>query len=139
MGRLLAIDYGRRRCGIAVSDPMQIVAGALCTVSANELLNWIRTYTSKEDVERIIIGEPHNMDGTESESMRDIRPFVSRLRKAMPNMPIEMVDERFTTKIAFQTLLTAGVGKKARNNKSGLVDRVSATIILQTYMDMNQN
>jgi putative Holliday junction resolvase len=134
MGRLLAIDYGKKRCGIAVSDPMKIIANGLTTVATHELFDWLKEYMKKEEVEVLIIGEPKKVTGEYSETMKYIEPFVNRVRKAYPTLKIEMVDERFTTKIAFQAMLDGGVRKQDRNNKNGTVDMVSATIILQTYM-----
>ncbi len=135
MSRILAIDYGKKRCGLAVSDPDRIIAGPLATVAAHELLKFLQDYTSREDVGVIVMGEPHRLDGTDSETMSYIRPFLRQLKKAMPDMPVEMVDERFTTRIAQRAMIDGGVSKKDRNNKNGLVDRVSATLILETYME----
>lgn len=135
MARILAIDYGKKRCGLAVSDPLQIIANPLDTVPAHQLLKCITDYVAREEVSTIVIGEPHKLDGSDSETMTYIRPFLRQLKKALPNMPVEMVDERFTTKIATQAMIDGGVSKKDRNNKSGLVDRVSATLILETYME----
>ena len=136
MSRILAVDYGRKRCGIAVSDPERIIAGGLTTVGSGELVDFIRNYASKEDVGVVVVGYPRNDNGTDSASMEYIKQFLNRMRKVMPEMPIEMVDERYTTKMAFQAMLDGGISKKGRNNKNGLVDKVSATIILETYMDM---
>lgn len=134
MGRLLAIDYGKKRCGIAVSDPMKIIANGLTTVATHELFDWLKNYMSKEDVDVLIIGEPKKVTGEYSETMKYIEPFVNRVRKNFPTLKIEMVDERFTTKLAFQAMIDGGVKKHNRDNKNGTVDMVSATIILQTYM-----
>lgn len=134
MGRLLAIDYGKKRCGIAVSDPLKIIANGLTTVATHELFEWLSGYMKQEDVEALIIGEPKKVTGEYSETMKYIKPFINRVRKVYPNLRIEMVDERFTTKLAFQAMLDGGVKKQGRNNKNGTVDMVSATIILQTYM-----
>ena len=138
MSRILAIDYGKKRCGIAVSDPMRIVAGGLTTVATGELMKFVKDYVQKEDVGVIVMGEPRQMDGSESETMAYIKPFLGRLRKELPDMKVEMVDERFTTKLAQRAMIDGGVSKKDRNNKNGLVDMVSATIILQTYMEMSK-
>ncbi len=135
MGRILAIDYGKKRCGIAVSDPQKIIANGLTTVATHELIDFLKKYSATEDVELIVLGEPKRVDGTDSETMNYIRPFLARMKKEMPQMKIEMVDERFTTKLAFQSMLDAGLKKSSRNNKNGIVDKVSATIILQTYME----
>lgn len=139
MSRILAIDYGKKRCGLAVSDPMRIIAGGLTTVASHELVKFLKDYVAKEDVGVIVVGEPHKLNGVESETMAYIRPFLSQLRKALPEMKVEMVDERFTTKIAQQAMIDGGVSKKNRNNKNGLVDMVSATVILETYMEMIRN
>lgn len=134
MSRILAIDYGRKRTGIAVTDTMQIIAGGLTTVATNELFDFILEYIRKEPVERIIIGLPRQMNNEVSESMQYIRPFINNLRKKIPDMTIELVDERFTSVLAHRTMLEAGLKKKDRQNKS-LVDEISATIILQTYLE----
>lgn len=139
MSRILAIDYGKKRCGLAVSDPLRIVAGGLTTVASADLANYIVDYCAREDVGAIVIGEPHKLNGDESETMTYIRQFLNQLRKKMPNANVVFVDERFTTKIAQRAMIDGGVSKKNRNNKNGLVDMVSATIILETYMDMERN
>lgn len=133
MARIISIDYGRKRVGIAVSDPMQIIAGGLGTVHSKDIITYLTDYCKKENVERIVVGYPKQMNNTESESMRYIRPFVKSLERIF-SIPIEMYDERFTSKIAFQTMIAAGLKKKARRNKA-LVDEISATIILQSYME----
>ncbi len=133
MARIISIDYGRKRVGIAVSDPLQIIAGGLGTVLSKDIFTYLTDYCKKEDVERIVVGYPKQMNNTESESMRYIRPFVKSLERVF-SIPIEMYDERFTSKIAFQTMIAAGLKKKARRNKA-LVDEISATIILQSYME----
>lgn len=137
MGRILAIDYGRKKSGLAVSDPMQIIANGLTTVPSHELFDFIAKYIDEEDVERIVVGYPTQNSGEVSESMKYIEPFVNRLKKNFKNIPIEWVDERFTSKIAFQAMIDGGLKKKARQDKA-LVDKVSATIILQTYMEQNR-
>lgn len=134
MARIMAIDYGRKRCGIAVTDPLQIIANSLTTVATKDLLTFILDYVKKENVETIVIGEPKDMQNNPSESSRYIEPFIGQLRKALPDMIIKRHDERFTSKMAFQTMIDAGLGKKQRQNKS-LVDTISATIILQSYME----
>ncbi len=134
MSRILAIDYGSKRSGIAVSDPLKIIANPLTTVQTNELLDFLKDYTNKEDVDTIIIGMPKKVTGEDSETMKLIRPFVEKLRKIFPDKRVELVDERFTTKIAFQAMIDAGLKKSSRNNKNGIVDKLSATIILQTFM-----
>lgn len=139
MSRILAIDYGKKRCGLAVSDPLRIVAGGLTTVASAELCKFVVDYCAKEDVGVIVMGEPHKMNGEESETMTYIRQFLNQLRKKMPDANVVFVDERFTTKIAQRAMIDGGVSKKNRNNKNGLVDMVSATIILETYMEMERN
>lgn len=134
MARLLAIDYGKKRTGLAVSDEMQIIAGGLTTVPTTELIDFILDYMKKESVERIIVGLPKQMNNEPSENMRRIEPFVNRLRKLLPDTPVEYHDERFTSVLAQRTIIEAGIKKMARRNKE-LVDEVSATIILQSYME----
>ena len=134
MARLLAIDYGKKRTGLAVSDEMQIIAGGLTTVPTTELLDFLIGYVSREPVERIIVGLPKQMNNEPSENMRRITPFVNRLRKVLPDIPVELHDERFTSVLAQRTIIEAGIKKMARRNKE-LVDEVSATIILQSYME----
>lgn len=134
MSRILAIDYGRKRCGIAVSDTLQIIANGLATVSSHELLLFLSNYISKEPVERILIGLPKQMNNELSENMKYIEPFTRSLKKKFPHMPIEYVDERFTSVMAHRTMLEAGLKKKDRQNKA-LVDEISATIILQSYLE----
>ena len=134
MARLLAIDYGRKRCGLAVTDILQITPGGLATVRTHELIDYLKNYIAIEPVERFIIGLPMNLNGKESESMTYLRPFLKQLEKAIPNIPVTMVDERFTSTLAQRTIIEAGIGKQRRREDKGLVDEVSAVIILQTYM-----
>ncbi len=134
MGRLLAIDYGRKRVGIAVTDPLQIIANGLCTVASGDVLTFLAEYLSKEQVDCFVVGLPKTMRNEESESMKYIKPFVAALRKRFPTIPVEMFDERFTSVIAHRAMLDGGLKKKDRQNKS-LVDELSATIILQSYME----
>ena len=134
MSRILAIDYGRKRTGLAVSDTMQIIANGLTTVPTHELLDFIAGYVQKEPVERIIIGLPKQMNNEVSENMKYIEPFVRLLKKKIPEMPVEFVDELFTSVLAHRTMLEAGLKKKDRQNKA-LVDEISGTIILQTYLE----
>ncbi|MCK9158955.1 MAG: Holliday junction resolvase RuvX [Bacteroidaceae bacterium] len=134
MSRILAIDYGKKRTGIAVSDPMQIIANGLTTVSTSVLMDFIVNYVDKEEVERIVIGLPKQMNNEDSDNMKNIDVFKSKLHKTLPEMVIEMVDERFTSVLAHRTMLDAGLKKKARQNKA-LVDEISATIILQSYLE----
>ena len=133
MARILSIDYGKKRTGLAVTDPLQIIAGGLATVSTSELFDWLQTYLAKEQVERIIIGEPRQPNGQPSENLARVQQFVNRWRKAVPNVPIEYYDERFTSVLAHQAMLDGGLKKKARQDK-GLVDEISATIILEDYL-----
>ncbi len=137
MGRILAIDYGTKRTGIAVTDPLRIIPGGLGTVATNELMAFLAGYFSREQVDMIVVGYPTNMNGEESASMKQIRPFVEKLRKQYPDKEIVMFDERFTSVIAQRAILDSGIGKMARRNKA-LVDEVSATIILESYMDSKQ-
>lgn len=134
MGRILAIDYGRKRTGLAVTDSLQLIAGGLTTVSTHELLKYLTDYTTREGVERILIGLPKQMNNELSESMKYIEPFVRTLKKTLPDMPIEYVDERFTSVLAHQAMLDGGLKKKDRQNKA-LVDEISAVILLQSYLE----
>lgn len=133
MARILSIDYGRKRTGLAVTDPQQIIAGGLATVSTSELFEWLQAYVGREQVERIVIGEPRQMDGSPSENMVRVQQFVNRWKKACPSVPIEYFDERFTSVLAHRAMIDGGLKKKARQNKA-LVDEISATIILEDYM-----
>jgi len=133
LGRILSIDYGRKRTGLAVTDPLQIIAGGLATVATSELFEWLQSYIEKEDVERIVIGEPRQPNGEPSENLARVQQFVNRWRKVVPSIPIEYYDERFTSVLAHQVMIDGGLHKKARQNK-GLVDEISATIILEDYM-----
>ncbi len=130
----MAIDYGRRRCGVAVTDPLRIAANPLPVVRTCDLLNFIMEYCAAESVDRILMGEPRQMNGEPSESMRYIRPFLGQLRKALPDMPVEMVDERFTSVMAHRDMITAGFKKSDRQRK-GLADEMSAAIILTTWLE----
>ena len=134
MGRYLALDYGTKRTGIAVSDTLKIIANGLTTVPTHTLLDYLKTYLQKEDVERIIVGLPKQMNNEYSENMKHIRPFVKKLQSLYPDMQIEYYDERVTSALAHKTMLDAGLKKTDRQNKS-LVDEISATIILQGYME----
>lgn len=133
MARILSIDYGRKRTGIAVTDPLQIVAGGLVTVSTSELFDWLKGYVGREDVERIVIGKPLQPNGQPSENMVRVEQFVNRWRKAMPQVPIDYYDERFTSVLAHRAMLDGGLKKKSRQNKA-LVDEISATILLEDYL-----
>ncbi|MFD0837504.1 Holliday junction resolvase RuvX [Mariniflexile aquimaris] len=133
MARILAIDYGLKRTGLAVTDELQIIASGLTTVNSNELLTFLKDYLSKESVELFIVGEPKQMDNTASESEVLIVPFLKKLEAQFPKIPIKRVDERFTSKMAFQTMIDSGLKKNQRKNKA-LVDEISATLILQSYL-----
>ncbi|MCQ2287013.1 MAG: Holliday junction resolvase RuvX [Bacteroidales bacterium] len=133
MGRILAIDYGQKKVGFAVTDELRICAGALETVHVSKAFDYLKEYLQKEKVDVLVIGEPKKMDNTDSDSVRFINPFVNRVKNAFPELPIVRVDERFTSRMAFQTMIDAGLKKKDRQNKQ-LVDKISATIILQSYL-----
>lgn len=135
MSRTIGIDYGRKRCGIAVTDPDGIIASPMTTIPSHELLSFLKKYISEEDVDCIVIGEPRQMDNTASEAEQYIAPFIKQLHKVFPEIGIERVDERFTSMMASQAIMQSGVSKKNRRDKS-LVDKVSAAIILQTYLEM---
>ncbi len=134
MGRILAIDYGQKRVGLAVTDEMKIIANALTTVHVKDIFNFLKEYLSKENVETIVVGEPKDMKNNASDSARFIEPFVKKLKKTFPNVKVERFDERFTSVMAQKAILDSGAKKKKRQDKA-LVDAVSATIILQSYMD----
>ena len=137
MGRIIAIDYGTKRTGLAVTDPLRIIAGALATVETKLLEKYLADYFSKNDVDIIVLGKPSQMNGQPSETMRFIEPLAGRLRHAYPDKQVVLYDERFTSVLAHRTILDSGIGKMARRDKA-LVDRISATIILQSYMDSLQ-
>ena len=134
MGRLLAIDYGKKRTGIAVSDSLQLIANGLTTVATVQLFDFLADYLQRAEVERIVVGFPRQNNGEDSENMRRITPFVNRLRRLYPNLPVDMYDERFTSVLAHRVMIDSGIGRKARQNKE-LVDKISATIILEDYME----
>lgn len=134
MARIMSIDYGQKRTGIAVSDPLQMIANGLTTVDTAQLLDFIADYLSKEQVERIVVGYPKQTNGEDSENMKRITPFVNRLRKLYPTITVELYDERFTSVLAHRAIIESGIGRKARQDKA-LVDKISATIILQDYME----
>ncbi|SNR15664.1 Holliday junction resolvase RuvX [Tenacibaculum jejuense] len=133
MARILAIDYGLKRTGIAITDELQIIASGLTTVPTESLIDFLKDYTTKEHVSQFVIGKPKQMNNTDSESEHLIISFLNKLKKEIPSIPVERVDERFTSKMAFQTMIDSGLKKKQRRNK-GLVDEISATIILQSYL-----
>ena len=134
MSRILAIDYGNKRTGIAVTDPLCIIANGLATVSTSELFEFLSQYITKESVGQIVIGKPIQPNGQPSENLARVEQFVNRWRKIHPELPIDYYDERFTSVIAHQAMITGGVKKKTRREDKGLVDEISATIILQDYM-----
>ncbi len=134
MGRILSIDYGKKRTGLAVTDPMKIIANALTAVPTHELMDFLKDYVTREDVEKIVIGKPVQPNGEPSENLKRVEQFVNRWRTAMPSVPIDYYDERFTSVIAHRAIIDGGVKKKRRREDKGLVDAVSATIILQDYM-----
>ncbi len=137
LSRIVALDYGKVRTGIAITDEMQIIASGLTTIATKELLLFLKKYVEEESVERFVVGEPKQMNNTPSESEILILPFLDKLKQAFPEIPIERQDERFTSKMAFQTMLDSGLKKKQRRNKA-LVDEISATIILQAYLTRKQ-
>jgi len=133
MARILAIDYGKKRIGIAVTDELQLIASGLTTVPTSEIFDFLASYLTTEKVALFLVGEPKQMDYTASESEELIIPFLKKLKEVFPEIPVERVDERFTSKMAFQTMIDSGLKKKQRQNKA-LIDEISATIILQSYL-----
>ena len=133
MPRILAIDYGQKRTGIAVTDEMQIIASGLTTIPSATTIDFLKDYFSKENVEKVLIGEPKQMNGEPSQSTEIIEAFVRKFSSFFPNMPLVRVDERFTSKMAFQTMIDSGLNKNQRKNKA-LLDEISATIMLQDYL-----
>lgn len=136
MGRLLAIDYGAKRTGLAVTDPLKIIATSLATVSSEGVMDYLKNYQKSEKLEAFVVGVPTNLDGSDTHASGLVREFISRLVKNFPAVPIKTVDERFTSKMATQVIIQSGIGKKKRREK-GIVDRVSAVIILQSYLQSN--
>jgi len=134
VGRILAIDYGKKRAGLAVTDPLQMIANGLTTIHPKDLMEFLTDYFQKESVETVVVGYPKQMNNQDSEAVEYIKPFLKKLRKQFPNIPVEIEDERFTSKMAQQTMIDGGMKKKQRQNK-GNVDRISATIILQSYLE----
>jgi putative Holliday junction resolvase len=134
MARILSIDYGQKRTGIAVTDDFQIIGSGLTTIPSTDIIPFLKTYFSKENVETVIIGEPKQMNGLPSESTEIIENFITQFHIEFPNMKIERVDERFTSKMAFQTMIDSGLKKKQRQNKE-LIDEIAATILLQDYLN----
>jgi putative Holliday junction resolvase len=138
MGRIISLDYGRKRTGIAATDPLQIIANSVTTIATSEVLNFLLNYTQKETVDAFVIGYPRQMNNQPSEAVKFIDPFIILLKKAFPGKDVILVDERFTSKIAIQTMIAGGVKKKDRQNKA-LIDSISATIILQSYLEQRNN
>ena len=134
MARILSIDYGKKRTGLAVTDPLKIIAGGLASVSTHELFEYVQAYVGREPVELIVVGKPLQTNGRPSENLARVEQFVNRWRKARPDIPVEYYDERFTSVMAHRAIIDSGLKKKARQNKA-LVDEISATIILQGYME----
>ncbi len=134
MGRILSIDYGNKRVGLAVTDPLQIIATRLTTVSAEEIWGYLSEYFEREVVELVLVGYPKQLNNEPSEAIRYINPFLKKFQILYPTMPLKLMDERFSSKLAFQTMIDAGVKKKDRQNKA-TIDGVSATIILQSYLE----
>ena len=135
MSRILSIDYGKKRTGLAVTDPLQIIANGLTTVETKDLLDFLLKYVKEEEVGQIVIGKPMQPNGQPSENLARVVAFVNRWRKVSPSVPIVFYDERFTSVLAHRAIIDGGVKKKARRENKGLVDEVSATIILQDYMN----
>ncbi len=134
MGRILAIDYGRKRTGLAVTDVLRITANPLLTIETNNLMNWLTDYFAREQVDEVVIGHPTQMNGQESESMNYIRPFLGVFKKTFPDKPITMYDERFTSVLAHRAMIDGGMKKKDRQNKA-VVDKIAACIILEGYLE----
>lgn len=137
MGRIIAIDYGQKRVGVAVTDELKLIATGLTVLNPNELISFLKTYIFQNNVEAIVVGEPRQMNNTASESSRFIDPFLKNLKKTFPDIPIHRMDERFTSRLAQSAILMSGIGKKDRQNKE-LTDKVSATIILQSFMEQEE-
>ena len=134
VGRIIAIDYGRKRTGLAVSDPLQLIAGGLLTLFGNEVIPYLQEYVRREEVELILLGEPRQMNYQPSENMKWVELFKKKLEKEIPHIPVRMIDERFTSVLAHRAMLDAGLKKQDRRNKA-LVDELSATILLQSYIE----
>ncbi|HCE56231.1 MAG TPA: Holliday junction resolvase RuvX [Prolixibacteraceae bacterium] len=138
MARILAIDYGRKRVGLAVTDPAKIIATRLTTVPSNQIWDYIDEYFRKETVETVVVGYPKQLNNEASEAVRYINPFLRKFQQKYPEMRLELADERFTSKMAFQTMIDGGLKKEKRQNKA-LVDGISATIILQSFLEQEKN
>lgn len=138
MARIMAIDYGTKRCGIAVTDPLQIISSGLSTIHSKDLFVFLKQYFAKEVVECVVVGEPKQMNNEPSQSAEHVNIFLIKFKKEFPDMKLERMDERFTSKMAFQTMIDGGLKKQQRRNKA-LVDEISATLILQSYMEAVKN
>ncbi len=138
MGRIVALDYGQKRTGIAVTDPLQIIANSLKTVPSHEVIDFLQQYSRTETIDSFVVGYPRQMNNSPSESVKYIDPFITRLKKTFPGKEVFLMDERFTSKIALHTMIEGGVKKKDRQNKA-LLDAISATIILQSYLEYRSN
>lgn len=138
MGRILAIDYGRKRTGLAVTDPLQMIANGLETIPSHTVIDYLKKYFEKEQVDEVVVGLPKQLNNQPSESVTYVNDFIKRFKKAFPERALQLVDERFTSKMAFQAMIDGGLKKEQRKDKA-LIDKVSATIILQSYMEMRQN
>lgn len=138
MPRIMAFDYGNKRVGIAVTDPLQLIATGLATIHPKDVIDFVKNYLLTEEIECFVVGEPKQMDGSPSQSAQHVKGFITLLKKSFPLLPIEKVDERFTSKMATATMMQSGFKKSDRQNKS-LIDTISATIILQYYMELKKN
>ena len=138
MGRILSIDYGKKRTGLAVTDPLRIIANGLTTVETKNLFDFLMQYIRSEKVDRIVVGRPMQTNGLPSENLARVEQFVAKWRKTVPSIPVDYYDERFTSVLAHRAMIDGGVKKKTRRNNKGLVDEISATIILQDYMNANK-
>ena len=137
MTRLLALDYGTKRVGIAVTDELQLIASGLCTIRTHDCMDFLIEYLSKESVSTIVMGMPKNLRNQNTNATPYVKGFAKQIRKQFPEMKVELIDERFTSKIAFQSMIDGGLKKKARQDKT-LIDEVSATLILQSYMEQQK-
>jgi putative Holliday junction resolvase len=138
LGRIIALDFGQKRTGIAATDPLQMIANSITTVPSSEVISFLLSYLAREKVDSFVVGYPRQMNNTPSESVKYIDPFIALLKKAFPGKEIYLMDERFTSKMAVQTMIAGGVKKKDRQNKA-LIDAISATIILQSYLEYREN
>ena len=139
MARILAIDYGTKRVGVAVTDPLQIIATGLTTVHAKDIISFLKNYLAKESVECFVVGEPKNLNNLPSQMDKHVNHFIKELKKNFPAIPVERMDERYTSKMAYRTMIGSGIKKKERKENKGLIDEISAVIILQSYMEKKQH